>query len=434
VAEHASERTFVFTNASVLDSEHGNIVPDQTVVVQGDRIEAVQQGRAGVDAARAQYIDLQGRTLMPGLIDCHVHVTAATANLAEQAEWSPYFMAAHAARIMRGMLNRGFTTVRDVGGGDFGLAQAVDDGLFDGPRLMFGGRALSQTGGHGDNRSRGRNALEPGYHYPAMCAVCDGPDGVRTAVREEIKRGAHHIKLMLSGGVASPTDRVDSTQFSLEEIRAAVEEAEAANIYVLGHAYTSRAMNRGLECGVRTIEHGNLMDDSTPPLFLKHRAFYVPTLVTYSALAEMGREAGLPETSHRKVFDVLDAGLKALEKAHVAGVSIAYGTDLLGAMHSWQSREFTIRAQVQPAAAIIRSATVTGAQVVRMEGQLGVIAPGAYADLLVVDGNPLEDISLLADAERGVQLIMKGGRIFRDDLGDGVHREQNDYTSARLSR
>jgi len=169
--------------------------------------------------------------------------------------------------------------------------------------------------------------------------VCDGVAEVRRAAREELRRGAFHIKIMLSGGVASPTDRVDSTQFSVEEIRAAVEEATAANRYVMGHAYTSRAINRGLECGVRSIEHGNLMDESSIPLFLSHQAFYVPTLVTYSALAEDGRAAGLPEDSYRKVFDVLDAGLRALELADRAGVQIAFGTDLLGPMHAHQSRE-----------------------------------------------------------------------------------------------
>jgi imidazolonepropionase-like amidohydrolase len=221
---------------------------------------------------------------------------------------------------------------------------------------------------------------------------------------------------MLSGGVASPTDRVDSTQFSMDEIRAAVEEAEAANLYVLGHAYTARAINRGLECGVRSIEHGNLMDASSPPLFLQHNAFYVPTLVTYSALAEHGLASGLPEVSHRKIFDVLDAGLRALEMADRAGVSIAYGTDLLGAMHVFQNREFKIRAEVQSPAAIVRAATVTAARLLRMEGQIGAVVPGAFADLLVVDGNPLEDIGVLAEPDAHVQLIMKGGEVYHDRM------------------
>jgi imidazolonepropionase-like amidohydrolase len=398
----------LFTNASVLDAEHGTLVPDRSVVVEDERIVSVD-GSESVTADRV--VDLRGKTLMPGLIDCHVHVTAASANFAEIEEWSPLYLAARAGQIMRGMLERGFTTVRDAAGADFGLARAVDEGLLAGPRLIFGGRGLSQTGGHGDGRSRGRTALECGYSYTAGTVICDGVPDVRRTVREEIKRGAHHIKLMLSGGVASPTDRVDSTQFSLDEIRAAVEEAEAANIYVLGHAYTARAIERGLECGVRCIEHGNLMSPSTPDVFLKHSAYYVPTLVTYSSLAEHGREYGLPEVSYRKIFDVLDAGLRALEMADRAGVAIAYGTDLLGGMHVYQNREFRIRSEVQSAAAIVRAATTTGAQVVQMQGQIGVIAPGAYADLLVVDGNPLEDVTLLSEPESHIKLVMKAGEI-----------------------
>jgi imidazolonepropionase-like amidohydrolase len=400
----------LFTNASVLDTELGTLSPDQSVLVHDERIAEVG---AGVKDSAAQVIDARGRTLMPGLIDCHAHITAAAAHLAEIEEWSPTYLAAHASAILKSMLQRGFTTIRDAGGADFGLAQAVEEGLFEGPRVIFGGKALSQTGGHGDTRSRGRGALEPGYSYTALGAICDGEAEVRRAVRDEIKRGASHIKLMLSGGVASPTDRVDSTQFSVGEIRAAVEEAEAANIYVLGHAYTSRAIKRGLECGVRTIEHGNLMDASIPPLFLQHGAFYVPTLVTYSALAEQGREFGLPESSYRKVFDVLGAGLNALEMAHQAGVQIAYGTDLLGGMHAQQLREFSIRAQVQSAADIIRSATTVGARLVRMEGQIGCISPGAYADLLLVNGNPLEDIDVLTKPDQHLDLVMKAGRIAR---------------------
>jgi imidazolonepropionase-like amidohydrolase len=314
------------------------------------------------------------------------------------------------------MLERGFTTVRDVGGADWGLAQAVEEGLLAGPRLIFGGKALSQTGGHADVRARGRTALEPGYTVPMGGWICDGVTDVRRAAREEIRRGAHHVKLMLGGGVASPTDRIESVQFSLEEIRAAVEEAEAANLYVAGHAYTARAITRGLECGVRSIEHGNLMDETCPPLFLARDAFYVPTLATYTALARHGRAGGLSEASARKLALVVDAGLRALELAHRAGVRIAYGTDLLGDMHRFQSTEFTLRAQVQPPAAVIRAATTEAARLLRLEGQVGTIAPGAYADLLVVDGNPLDDLSLLANAERSVPVIAKGGALVRDLL------------------
>jgi imidazolonepropionase-like amidohydrolase len=403
-------------NACVLDAEAEQLLPDRSVLIEDEHIVEVTDAQTLPDGGVDRSIDVHGRTLMPGLIDCHVHVTAVSADLALQSEWSPLYVGARAATIMREMLERGFTTVRDAAGGDFGLARAVEEGAIAGPRLIFGGRALSQTGGHGDTRGRGRNAQEQGYSYTSMSVVCDGVTEVRRAVRDEIKRGAHHIKLMLSGGVASPTDRVDSTQFSTDEIRAAVEEAEAANLYVMGHAYTARAIKRGLECGVRSIEHGNLMDSTIPPLFLAHSAFYVPTLVTYSALAEHGRQYGLPPASHAKVYDVLDAGLRALEMADRAGVPIVYGTDLLGPMHRFQSREFTIRSEVQSPSNIIRAATTSAARLLRLEGKVGVVAPGAYADLLVIDGNPLDNISLLAEPERSILMIMKGGRIQRDVL------------------
>lgn len=406
---------YLFRNAQILDAERGNYLADGSVLVEGDRI--VEVGGADLQVSEAQSFDLRGMTLMPGLIDAHVHVTAVTADLARLAEWSPAYVTARASHVLVGMLQRGFTTVRDVGGADYGLAQAIEEGYLEGPRVIFGGKALSQTGGHGDSRDPGRQAYDSCYCCSTMGVICDGVDEVRKAAREEIRRGAHHLKLMLSGGVASPTDRIDSTQFSREEIRAAVEETEAANLYVAGHAYTSRAINRGLECGVRSIEHGNLMDESSLPLFQERGAFYVPTLVTYSALAARGREFGLPEHSHRKVFEVLDAGLHALELAHRARIPIVYGTDLLGGMHEEQLSEFTLRRQVQPPADILRSATTVAARLLHLDGQVGVVAPGAYADLLVVDGDPLQDIGVLTDPQRRLKLVMARGRVCINHLG-----------------
>ncbi len=407
----------LFKNAAVLDTRVPALLDAQNVLVQGERVVEIGAGLRPPDAARV--IDLRGRTLMPGLIDCHVHVTAASADLALLADWAPTYVAARASDILGGMLRRGFTTVRDAGGADFGLSAAVEEGYFAGPRLRFGGKALSQTGGHADMRPAGRAVLDPSYSCPSFGTVCDGEAELRRAAREELRRGAHHLKLMLSGGVASPTDRIDSTQFSLAEIRAVVEEAEAANRHVLGHAYTSRAINRGLACGVRSIEHGNLMDPSSIPLFREHGAFYVPTLVTYWAMAEHGRASGLPVASQGKVADVLNAGLHALELAHRGGVPIAFGTDLLGAMHQYQTREFRIRAEVQSAADIIQSATVVGARLLDLEDEAGVVAPGARADLLVLDGDPLRNVGLLAEPDDHPRLVMQSGRVIVDTLGLG---------------
>ncbi len=400
----------LITNARVLDVHTGDYLEDARVLVVGDVIAEV--GGSEVKAlAHSAVIDAEGRTLLPGFTDAHVHVTACTADLAAQAEWSPTYVAARTGHILRDMLHRGFTTVRDMGGADYGLADAVDEGYLTGPRLLFGGKAISQTGGHADLRHRGRIVADGHRNCPAVGVVCDGVDQVRKTVREQLRTGTHHIKLMLSGGVASPTDRVDSTQLSEDEIRAAVEEAEAANRYVAGHAYTARAINRALRLGVRSIEHGNLLDETSVELFRQHRAFYVPTLVTYRALADEGPRYGLPADSHRKVSDVLEHGLRALELAHRGGVEIAFGTDLLGGMHPHQASEFTIRAEVQPAIDVIRSATSTAARLVGMEGRIGEITPGAYADILVVEGDPLADIGVLARPDKHLKMVMKAGQV-----------------------
>jgi len=403
-------------NAKILDVEAGEYAEGKRVLVCGDHI--LEVGGKDVSAPEgARVIDVGGRTLLPGLTDGHVHVTAVTADLAAQAEWSQTYVVARTVGVMRGMLHRGFTTVRDMGGADYGLAAAVDEGFLEGPRVLFGGKAISQTGGHADMRPRGRVALVEQHRCcPNIGVVCDGADQVRLGAREQLRTGANHIKIMLSGGVASPTDRVDSTQLSIEEIRAAVEEAEAANRYVAGHAYTARAVNRGLANGVRSIEHGNLLDESSIELFRKHEAFYVPTLVTYCALAQYGREEGVPQEALDKLPPVREGGMHALELCHRAGVPIAYGSDLLAEMHREQSMEFTIRSEVQPAADVLRSATTVGARLLQREGQLGVVTEGALADLLVVDANPLTDVKVLSDPERHLLMIMKDGRVVRDRL------------------
>jgi imidazolonepropionase-like amidohydrolase len=410
----AGNEVVLLEHAAVLDPDSATLQEDRRVLVRGRHVAEVGGHEIrGPDDARV--VDVRGMTVMPGLIDAHVHVTAATADLAAQAEWSPAYVTAQSAVILREMLARGFTTVRDVGGADYGLAQAVDERLLPGPRLFFGGKALSQTGGHADLRHRGRVVMDQHRCCPNIGLVCDGVAEVRRAAREQLRTGADHIKIMLSGGVASPTDRVDSTQFSLEEIRAAVEEASASNRYVVGHAYTAAAINRGLQAGVRSIEHGNLLDDSSIELFLRHQAFYVPTLVTYQQLAAEGAQHGLPADSQAKVHDVLQHGLGALERASRAGVDIVYGTDLLGGMHRHQLSEFTLRAQVQPAADVIRSATTTAARLLG-DVRLGRIAPGAWADLLVVDGNPLEDLEVLTAPDKHLKLVMKAGLVYHDAL------------------
>jgi imidazolonepropionase-like amidohydrolase len=404
----------ILRNAAVLDAEHGSLRGGQSVAVEDGRIADVGPGLTG--PGDAVIIDVAGRTVMPGLIDAHTHPAIVDHDVFAMSEWPPTYVAARASRALAGMLARGFTSIRDVGGGELGLARAVEEGYFTGPRVFYGGKQLSQTGGAGDWRAPSRRGYDDNYYAPAFGVICDGVAEVRRAVREEVRRGAHHIKAYLSGAVDSPSDRVDSTQFSMEELRAIVEEATAANIYVAGHAYSSRAINRGLEAGVRSIEHGNLMDASSIPLFQKYRAFYVPTIVTYRALAARSRQGLLPAEIAGKLDEVIDGALRALELAHAAGLPIVYGTDLFADMHDQQLQEFVIRSEIQPPADLIRSATTTAARLLQREGELGVIAPGAVADLLVIDGNPLADIRVLTTPERTLRLIMKDGEIFKNEV------------------
>ncbi|MCT1690359.1 amidohydrolase family protein [Brevibacterium sp. p3-SID960] len=406
---HLDESITAITNVRILDPVTETVSEPQSIQINGDRISSI----SAANDESGSSIDAGGAIAIPGLIDCHVHVLANTADLGRLGDESPAYLTASAINTMQGALRRGFTTLRDAGGADFGLARAAAEQLFLAPRLFFGGKALSQTGGHADMRGPGTSIVDQHQCCPHIGTVCDGVDEVRKAARMQLRTGADHIKIMLSGGVASPTDRIDSTQFSDEEIRAAVEEAAASNRYVLGHAYTARAINRGLKLGVRSIEHGNLLDDESIRLFTENDAFLVPTLVTYERLKAEGVRHGLPQASADKVDSVLYAGLKALEVADQGGVNIAYGSDLLGDMWKWQSKEFEIRSQVQSAGAVLRSATTVAARLLNQESELGIIREGAQADIVLLNANPLDDITVLAEPQQSVRDVLSRGGLVR---------------------
>lgn len=411
--------TLILRNGRVLDLEKGQLRSGLEVVIQGERILALRPAGQAAEP-NAKVLDVKGRTIMPGLIDCHVHVLASNANLGLNALQPNAIVMYRAIPILKAMLERGFTTVRDAGGADWALARSIALGLIAGPRIFASGKALSQTGGHGDFRARGTLlATEPCtccFRAGAIARVVDGVDNVRLAVREELQQGANQIKIMASGGVASPTDPIANTQYSEAEIRAIVDEAQAANTYVMAHAYTPRAIRRAVECGVRTIEHGNLADAETARIMHEHGAIAVPTQVTYEMLAEHGQTFGLPAESLAKIADVREAGRQALLHFAEAGVPMGYGSDLLGEMHEYQTWELKIRADLLGNLEALRSATSVAAHILERDGELGCIAPGALADVLVVDGDPLASIECLLGQGERLDVILQAGKVIKNGL------------------
>jgi imidazolonepropionase-like amidohydrolase len=336
-------------------------------------------------------------------------------NPATSRDLPPTLVTARAGTLLRKALMRGFTTVRDMCGADWGLRTATEEGTLLGPRMFIAGRALSQTGGHGDFRRRtdhgeGCNCSNA---LAYMSVVADGVAGVQCAAREQLRQGVDHLKVFVSGGVTSPNDPLASAQYTDEELRAVVHEARSWNTYVAAHAYTAASISRAVAAGVRTIEHGNLLDADAAALMHRHEAYLVPTLVTYEAMYAKGAALGMSEFSLEKLSTVLYAGMRSVELALSAGVSVAFGTDLLGDLHEFQSDEFTIRGRLQKPHEVIRAATEVNAEILGQTGKLGVIAPGAYADIVVCRENPLRNLAVLAGQGEGLSLIMKHGRVVK---------------------
>lgn len=406
----------LFTNATLVDGEHAEARPGFHLLVEGDRIREVSD--RPIAAAGATVFDLRGRTLMPGLIDAHFHSFAIYLNMWRAAEVPLTLMTALSLERLKGALDRGFTTVRDTGGGDWGIKEAQMLGVVPGPRLFIANASISQTGGHGDMRRRtdDRPLCLCGNAHHFNHEIVDGVPEVRRAVRNQFRKGADHIKLMVSGGVGSPNDPIDNRQFSREEIEAAVDEAEAWRSYCAAHAYTAHAIIHAVSAGVRTIEHGNMVDDEAAQLMALRGAFMVPTLVCYQETAEHGVKLGLSKVVMDKLAIVNEAGIRMLEICKRAGVKMGFGTDLMGELHGAQSREFLIRAEVLKPHEVIASATRVNAEILRRSDTLGTLKPGAYADLLVVDGDPLRNLGLLQEQGRHLLAIMQGGRFHKNAM------------------
>ena len=406
----------VFADACVFDGVSEELRAGCHVVVEGGNIREVATSRPSFRDARI--VECGGRFLMPGLIDAHFHAYTPSFDFNAIDRMPPALLASHAARILTGALERGFTSVRDAGGGDIGLWLAIEQGLIRGPRFFFAGRALSQTGGHGDMRRA--EEIQPcgccGY-TGALTRVVDGVDDMRKAVREELRKGAHQIKIFVSGGVLSPTDPLWMPQFTAEEISAAVYEASTRRTYVMAHCHTDEGAARCAEYGVRTVEHGTQIHrDETARLIAARHAFVVPTLSVIDALQKHSDVARLPRESVEKVKSLGDQAYHAIEVCRRNGVKLGLGTDLGGHFfHPLQGGELELRGRVEKPIDVLRAATSVNAELLQKSGQLGCIAPGACADLLLLDANPLADLALFRDPGR-IPVVMKGGEFVRNAL------------------
>lgn len=406
------QTSYVLTDASLVDPIEGKVIRNATIHLCDGIIKSVNgnsgQWESNPDTVK---VNLEGKYVCPGLIDCHVHLMAVpTSNGLEGVkDMSPSESLLRQPAVCKSMLERGFTTIRDCGGALLPLKQAIVQGVHPGPRLFIAGHALSQTGGHGDMRGQLNDYECCGGATQGVGRVIDGvPDCLKYA-REELRQGADFIKIMGGGGVASPTDKIENTQFSDEEIKAIVTVASNAGTYVTSHAYTPRAIQQAINLGVLGIEHGNLIDKETAQLMAKKGVFLTPTLITYATMARF--KDFLPPSSAKKNQEVLEKGLHAIKIAEEAGVTVCFGTDLLGILHFAQSREFGLRSQVQSSENILRSATTNAARMLRQEGFLGQIRPGFAADLVVLNANPLQDISILDNPEQHVLATVKDGRV-----------------------
>lgn len=410
--------TCLIKNAVVFDGSSPELT-EGDVVVENGRIADIGQGLTSADAVT---IDLRGQTLMPGIIDAHVHVYASELNLTSNMRRPWTYLAQYAHGFLGNMLSYGVTSIRDVGGGDHGLAQAIANGLVRGPRLFYGGRVLSTTGGHADWRpghedDPSHQLCNCGAIDQKLAILADGPEGVLRAVREELRRGADHIKILASGGVASPNDPVDNLQFTDDEIRTVCDEANRHGRYVAAHCHPAAAIERSVRLGVRTIEHGTLIDDVTAQYVARQGAYVVPTMAVIYAFHEDGVKLGLPPASVRKVGEIVGHALSGMERMKKAGCKIGFGTDLLGPQHTRHGTEFTLRKSVFTPLEILRQATSMNAEILNRAGDIGCVRVGARADLIAVRGNPLEDIELLTAQGRNLSLIMRDGVMHKNENG-----------------
>ena len=407
--------TIVFHNATLIDGTGADPRPNTSVVAEDGVITAVGPTDCLTIPCDADVVELDGMTLLPGLTDAHVHFGLLGLNMHSSATQEDN-LTTYVLDVVENMelaLDEGFTTVRDAAWLDPTFALAVDSGQIRGPRILPSGSSLSITGGHGDQR--GRYDTAPIVSIPGILAaseICDGVDAVRAATRRQLRLGATQVKMMASGGVTSQPE-LDSVHFTVEEMAAAVHEAEAAGKYVMTHSHTSPAINNSLDAGVRSIEHGSMLDEPTAARMVEHGAFLVPTLVTLEQLVRQTDELGLSHYSAMKLGQVRDQMPVSVDLAAEAGINMGSGSDLLGRRQTHRGEELSIKSKIIGPMAAIISATSVNARLFRLEDRIGTVKEGMEADLVAVSGDPLTYLDLFTDPEN-VKLVAKCGQVVKD--------------------
>ena len=409
-------RVTVLRNGLLIDGTGREPVQGTTVVIEEGDITRVGKDSAVEVPKGARVFELEGRAIMPGLSDAHVHlgIVHLSAGAAQREPLAVWTMKVR--QVIEDALEMGFTTVRDAGGIDGGFAQAVAEGHIRGPRILPSGSPISQTGGHGDWRLRyqeGPLSAIPGL--VAMPAICDGPDEVRRAARQQLRRGATQLKVMAAGGAMSPADELNTTQLTVEEMAVAVYEAAAVGKIVMAHTYSPSSITNALEAGVRSIEHGNFLDEATAAKMRDQGAFLVPTLTTYELIDKFGEQYGVPPFNLEKIREAQSGSLESVQVAMAAGVKIGSGSDLLAEMQPYKTMELSLKAQVMGPMAAIVSATSTNAELFGLADKLGTVEAGKWADIIVVDGDPTADIERLRD-KSNVKLVLKQGAVLKNLL------------------
>jgi len=406
----------VVRNGVVYEPLAGQHLGERTVVIEdGTIVEVVDgkwSGEVDVDLAA------RGRHVLPGFVDGHVHLSIHTMDFRRAAQEWDFERALAVAALSEATVRRGFTTVRDTGGDLRGLKQSIRRNLCGGPRIVSAGHMLSQTGGHGDLRGSVVDPPECGCQIitSPYAHVADGPSAVRKAARQSLRDGSDFIKIHTSGGVASPSDPLDSVQYTAEEVSTIVTEAEHRHTYVTAHAYSPESMRLAADNGVACLEHGNLVDAATASHLAGLGTTVVPTLVTYWAFRDHAEKFGFPERNQAKNDGLFEQGRAAIGLFRDAGVELGFGTDLLGEAQPYQNQEFAIRAELEPAVDVLRSMYVTNVRLCDLVGKVGTVSPGAHGDLVVTDVDPLEDLAALADPEAALAAVVQGGRPIVDRL------------------